>query len=405
VRVCLPIVVSLLCLSIQASAQSLSGDFNRNCRVDFNDLARLSHRWLTNDSNADINRDSRVNFKDFAVLAGSWRQRECPIVINELLAHSHDKAPDWIELFNISSLRVDIGGWSLSDSRSNLGKYMIPMHTIVEPNDYIVFYEDLHFGNVSAPGVQHPFRLSENGDSVYLYSGNDPNYPQFLMSETFGASETWITFGRYLKSTGQYAFPLLSRATPGGANAYPQVGPVVVNEVMYHPSADGDAEYIELLNVTTGPVTLYDYSSLLPWRLTTDSGIDVSLPIDPPITLEPNACLLIAKDLTKLRKYYAVPAAAQVLQWIGSRIPNSGDTVRIWKPGDVDEAGTRYWIEVDRLAFSDGSHPENFSNNVDPWPTGADGDGQSLSRRFPSQYGDDPNNWRAAVPTPGALND
>jgi hypothetical protein len=406
VRVCFPAIVLLLCLSpfVEASAQPLYGDLNRDCRVDFNDLASLSHRWLTSDPNADLNHDSCVNLKDFALLAKYWRQRECPIVINELLAHSHDISPDWIELYNISSVPVDIGGWSLSQNKNDLSKYVIPEGTVVEPNGYVVFYENIHFGNPSAPGVRQPFRLSENGDTLYLYSGADPNYPQYLMTETFGASETWITFGRHLTSTGTFDFALLSSATPGTANAYPLVGPVVINEVMYHPIVDGDAEYIELLNESSIPVTLFDWISFLPWRLTTSSGIAFALPTDPPVTLGPREHLLIARKLAMARKYYAVPTDVQAFEWLSGKLVNSGGTIQLWKPGDVDENGLRFWVEADRVTYSDGSHGENFGTGIDPWPKAADGTGQSLNRRF-GRYGNDPNSWEATIPTPGAVND
>ena len=387
-----------------ASAQSLSGDFDRNCRVDFNDLTLLSHHWLANDPNFDLSRDLRVNLRDFALQAKHWRQRECPIVINEILAHSHEKAPDWIELHNISSLAVDIGGWSLSQNKSDLSKYVIPDGTIVEPNGYIVFREDLHFGNLSAPGVRQPFRLSENGDSLYLYSGSDPNYPQYLVSETFGASETWITFGRHRTSQGTFAFPLLSSATPGAANTYPLVGPVVINEIMYHPVVDGDAEYIELANESEYSVTLFDSTSLLPWRLTTSSGIDFALPTNPPVTLDSGEHLLIARKLAMARQSYTVPTDVQAFEWLSGKLINSGGTIHLWKPGDVDENGLRFWVEADRVTYSDSSHPENFATGVDPWPQAPDGTGASLNRRF-GRYGDDPNSWEATIPTPGEVND
>ena len=35
-------------------------------------------------------------------------------------------------------------------------------------------------------------------------------------------------------------------------------GPVVINEIMYHPGQPADAEYVELLNISDEPVTLYD---------------------------------------------------------------------------------------------------------------------------------------------------
>jgi hypothetical protein len=47
---------------------------------------------------------------------------------------------------------------------------------------------------------------------------------------------------------------------------------------------------------------------------------------------------------------------------------------------------------VDRVRYNDKA----------PWPAAADGSGASLQRRAPFAYGDDPANWAAAVPTPGA---
>ena len=47
-----------------------------------------------------------------------------------------------------------------------------------------------------------------------------------------------MTLGRYVTSTGEVDFVPLSAQTPGAANAYPLVGPVVINELMYNPTLD-----------------------------------------------------------------------------------------------------------------------------------------------------------------------
>jgi hypothetical protein len=57
---------------------------------------------------------------------------------------------------------------------------------------------------------------------------------------------------------------------------------------------------------------------------------------------------------------------------------------------------------VDRIAFSNGAHPGDFPNHVDPWPIKAGGYGSSLTRVFTDRYGNDPNNWQPAVPSPGS---
>jgi len=59
---------------------------------------------------------------------------------------------------------------------------------------------------------------------------------------------------------------------------------------------------------------------------------------------------------------------------------------------------------VDRVIYSDGSHPQDFPGNADPWPIQADGQGSSLSRTAAAAYGNDPDNWHAAIPSPGSPN-
>ncbi len=41
------------------------------------------------------------------------------VVINEVLAHAHADASDWIELCNTTGEAINIGGWFLSDTDSD----------------------------------------------------------------------------------------------------------------------------------------------------------------------------------------------------------------------------------------------------------------------------------------------
>ena len=120
-RVGLIFAVVSMCLCACAHADCPESDLNSDCRVDANDLWVLAEAWLGDPNTpADLNRDKKVNQADLAILATQWRQTGCPIVINEVLAHAHADAPDWIELYNASRLPVDIGGWMLSDRQDNL---------------------------------------------------------------------------------------------------------------------------------------------------------------------------------------------------------------------------------------------------------------------------------------------
>lgn len=398
-------VVLSVCLSVCVRAACPTGDLNGDCRVDAADLQLFAESWLTpSQAAADLNGDAHVDGTDLAFLAAHWREEGCPIVINEVLAHSHADAPDWIELHNISSAPANIGGWLLSDSENNPGKYEIDHGTVIEPFGYVVLYENTHFGNPFNPGTRTPFALSENGETLHLSPGGDAGSPDCPIKETLGASETGNAFGRYLTSTGTYTFVTMSESTPGRANAYPLVGPVVINEIMYHPVIDGDAEYVELVNVSGGPITLFDFAALEPWRFMDESGIDFWFPSDVPVTMEADEHLLLVKDAAAVRRY-GVPADVQMFEWGSGKLANQGEKLHLLKPGDVDDAGTRYWIEVDHINYSDGTHGDAFPNGLDPWPVEADGLGPSLNRLFPKRFGNDPNNWQATIPTPGSVND
>jgi len=329
------------------------------------------------------------------------------VVINEVLAHSHADAADWIELHNTTDTTIDIGGWFLSDSSSNLTKYQIAAGTRIAPHGYIVFYEDQHFDNPSAPGCYQPFALNENGEQIFLSSAEGGLLTGYRQVEDFGASETGVSFGRYYKSsTGSYNFVAMSENTPGSANAYPKVGPIVINEIMYNPNwPDGGSytndqyEYIELHNISAEPVTLYDYDKAQPWKFT--DGIDFTFPEDQPVTLPAGGYLLLVKEPEAFAWRYPTVPVEKILGPYSGSLNNAGERLELSMPGDVDEFGTRYYIRVDRVGYSDGFHPEDCPGGVDLWPTGPDGGGKSLTRKTGADYGNDPDNWIATIPSPG----
>ena len=324
------------------------------------------------------------------------------IIINEVLSHSHDIESDWIELYNSSDDPLNLGGWFLSDDPDKLQKYEIAYGTIIEPHGYLVLFEVEHFGNPFNPGAHEPFALSENGETLYVLSGLDGALTGLQIEEALGASSTGVPFGRYQKSTGTTNFVSMSQPTPGQANASPLVGPVVISEVMYHPSGNDDAEYVELTNISNEPVILFDPIEYLPWRFQDNAkgtGISLFFPLNPGLELQPNERIVMVKNKTAFYGSYNVPGTVTVLEWPSGKLSNSGERIQLDLPGDVDIAGQRYWIRVDRVNYSDGSHPDNAG--VDLWPAGPDGRGWSLQRIELDEYGNDPANWQAGLPTPG----
>lgn len=330
------------------------------------------------------------------------------VVINEVLAHAHELNMDWIELYNPTDSQIDIGNWYLSDSSSNLMKYKIAAGTKINSKSYLVFHEHLTFGELSSdPGRIVPFALSENGDAVYLSSAQAGVLMGFRATEEFGASERNISFGRYYKrSTNSFNFVPME-VSPGWANNYPKVGPIVISEIMYHPDwpvggsyTNNRYEYVELHNITGAPVRLLDDTTGVPW--TFSEGIEYSFPGEPDdVTIGGGDYIVVVRDINAFMWRYPSVPAEKVFGPYENKLSNSADCVEISKPGDKDLFGRQHYIRVDRVAYSDGSHPEDEPGGVDLWPAEADGQGKSLTRVAPSLYGNDPNNWTASDPSPG----
>ena len=159
---------------------------------------------------------------------------------------------------------------------------------------------------------------------------------------------------------------------------------------MYRPDIDGDAEYLELLNIGTESITLYDPLKESAWRFT--DGIAFDFPADPPVTMAAGERLLIVRDEVAFRARFPETAdTVQLFQWTDSGLSNGGERVELSSPGDVDDLGIRQWVRTDRVNYGDS----------DLWPLNADGIGLSLTRVEESGYGNDVINWMAADPTPG----
>ncbi|MBN1804132.1 MAG: hypothetical protein JW837_02665, partial [Sedimentisphaerales bacterium] len=141
------------------------------------------------------------------------------------------------------------------------------------------------------------------------------------------------------------------------------------------------------------------YDKALPWKFT--DGIEFTFPEDTPVTIPAGGYLLVVRDIEAFSwRYPTVPAEKIVGPYDGS-LNNAGERLELSMPGDIDEAGAVYYVRVDRVIYSDGTHPEDSPDGVDRWPIAPDGGGASLTRRDSNGYSNDPDNWTASEPFPG----
>ncbi len=345
--------------------------------------------------NPNLNPDpnNAINWRASAVIGGSPGADDPSsniprVVINEALTHTDLPQLDAIELYNPNSISVDIGNWYLTDQRTVPWKFRIPSPTVIPVGAYIVFTENDWNSN---PNSTNSFRLDSHGEEIYLYSADaSGNLTGFSDGFSFGAAQNGVTFGRYVISTGEAQYPAQIVNTFGTANAGPRVGPVVINEIRYHP-AFGDEEFIELKSVTNGPVKLYDPNyPTNTWRL---SGLGFDFPAG--IEIAPGGLLLIVGgDPDVFRSKYSVPAAVPVFGPYPGTLQDNGETLALQRPDppDVDtNNGAIFipYIDVDVVRYNDEA----------PWPTNTGGFGPSLERLTAAAYGNDPINWQASSGT------
>ena len=193
------------------------------------------------------------------------------------------------------------------------------------------------------------------------------------------------------------------RTGTGLANAYPKVGPVVFGEIMYHPPEinlldNTRDEFIELKNITGGPVQLFDaaYPSNR-WRLR--GGVDFDFPSN--TTLAANGTLVVVSFnptnttlLNEFKTVYGVTSAVTILGPWSGQLANASEEIELRRPDapqqpPAADAGFVPYLLVERVVYAD----------LPPWPQVADGSGWSLQRVSSSGYGNDATNWIGAPPT------
>ncbi|MBK7998230.1 MAG: lamin tail domain-containing protein [Verrucomicrobia bacterium] len=352
---------------------------------------------VVNENAAPDSWNNRSQWRSSGFLDGtpSWEDPGAPnvpaVLVSEILSRSDVPPPtDSIELFNPTPNVVNIGGWFLSDDFNTPKKFRIPNGTTLAAGAFRVFTEaDFNAGATA-------FALSSDGDEVWLFSTDaNGNLTGYFHGFDFGAADDGVTFGRHVTSTGEEKFVAQTSRTLGAVNSGPRVGPIVINELHYHPAefADGsdnsDDEFIELLNISGANVALYDSTNT--WRLS--GGVDFSFPAN--VTLASGEFALLvnfnptnAAQLAAFRAKSGVTTGVQIFGPYSGQLSNDGEDVELKKPTTPLPAGVPY-VLVDKVSYRDSA----------PWPAGADGFGLSLQRVNATTYGNDPANWLAAEPT------
>ncbi|MEM7133740.1 MAG: lamin tail domain-containing protein [Chloroflexota bacterium] len=308
-----------------------------------------------------------------------------PVLINEILAHTDLPQRDYVELYNPTESSADIGGWFITDTLAEPRKYRVPSGTQISSRGYMVFDEN-----------QLGFRFSALGESIYLLSSDLTGaHSGYGHGFTFGVTPNEVSLGRCTSIVSYNTFDeqlvLQAEISEGHPNREPLVGPVVISELMATPIS-GD-EYIELTNLASIPIPLYD--PVHPENLWQISNIgSYTLPLGSFIPAN-GILLIVSIDPSTFRTRYAIPDSVPIVGPYPGQLSDTGERIALLKPDSPDSDGTVPYYEVDVVEYDDRA----------PWPTTGQ-DGKSLERINLNGFGNSARNWRTSNTsdgTPGTL--
>jgi len=239
-----------------------------------------------------------------------------------------------------------------------------------------------------------PFGLSASrGEDIYLLEAGSSGQPaKFIDHAEFAAAFNGETLGRWPNGSGTGTLIPMFSNTLGAANSGPRIGPVVVNEVMYHPSASPEDEFVEIHN--SGPTT----ENLAHWRLRGGADFDFTAAH----SLAPGGLLvLVAFDpvsdpvaASAFRAAYGIDSTIPLAgPFTDGPLGNDTGTVRLQRPDSPPADDPDFYPQV--------TEDEVIYQSTPPWPSGPAGGGQSLDRAGVDLFGNFAASWTGQPPTPG----
>jgi len=294
--------------------------------------------------------------------------RPTNVVVNEVLSQPLPGRQDAIELYNTTGGTISVGGWYLSDSSGNYGKFEIPAGTSIEAGRFLVFTED----DFNSSGSPNDFGLSGGGDDVWLLETDAEDGWWFADHVEFGDGLDGVTFGRYPDGTEE--FILLSQETLGGPNSEPRIGSIVINEMHVDPDVKTQpVEYVELYNAGTTSANLSG------WYFS--DGISYVFPQG--TYLPAGGYLVVAENPPAVAGKYGIPTPLG--PFVGT-LSNEGENLVLRDAADIKQ---------DEVDYGAGF----------PWPTVGDPPGYSMELINSELDNDLGGSWRSSMgSTPGRRN-
>lgn len=126
------------------------------------------------------------------------------VVVNELMpvntstvADNYGEFDDWVELYNKSTVTIDLSGYYLSDNHNKPSKWQFPQGTVIVGKGYLIIWTD---GDSTQFGLHTNFKLSAAGEEAVLTK------PDLTIIDkiTFPAPTIELSYSRVPNGTGAF---------------------------------------------------------------------------------------------------------------------------------------------------------------------------------------------------------
>lgn len=239
----------------------------------------------------------------------------------------------------------------------------------------------LTFSEGMSPLAEARFLLNPGGymPAAVMYSGFSPSRFSLLFATELDSATLYTLV---LDSVTDCSGNRLDTAITLGFPAKPQVGELVINELLFNPYSGG-SDFVEIYNASN---KVFDLGSLL--IANTDPGVDtldnIVLVYETQILLLPGEYAALTENRANIISIYNPPASARIFEI--ADLPTYNDTEGgcvLLRGGDS--------LQLDRFDYLDDYH----------YPTLVSKEGISLERISFLAPADNPTNWHSAASTVG----
>jgi len=265
------------------------------------------------------------------------------IVINEVMpkntgfgSDQNNEFDDWIEIYNLANEDIDISGYFLTDSQSNLTKWKFPVGTTLAKNGYLIIWVD---GDSTQVGLHTPFKLSALGETVSLLTPEK----KVIQEVTYPAISQLQSYARIPNGTGDFiwAAPTFEAENKKDDPGLDIDKSIVINELMakntqYGSDQNGQFDdWIELFNLANVDIDISGFyltdskNNLTKWKFPVGT------------TLAKNGYLIVWADADTL----------QVGLHANYKLSSLGETVVLISPNHVIINQVKYPVATSSQSY------------------------------------------------------